>query len=285
VVNVQNGINNANLDCSRFKRDLDVLRSFSYPVQLNPLITTGKTYAIMNSDSQVEELNIYHQINLPLDVFCLIHLQTLRVNGTPFVSHFELDDDIISTGLSPLISRLNQLRVLSLINTTASYIHHQALAVLTNITILEIENCGLLEIPSTISLLTNLQELRLPKNHLHLMPHNTALQQMSKLEYLDLSHNKIKDITDLAYIASRLVATMDLSYNEIDYVPPEISQFYYELYYLYLNDNKLTYLPTDVFHLQYLQKADFQRNPFPADEIIAIKARFQSTIPVCTLMI
>ncbi len=108
---------------------------------------------------------------------------------------------------------------------------------------------------------------------------------MSKLRYLDLSHNKIKDITDLSDIASRLVATMDISYNEIDYVPPEISQFYYELYYLYLNDNKITYMPTDIFQLVYLQKADFQRNSFPADEIIAIKARFESTIPVCVLMI
>lgn len=108
---------------------------------------------------------------------------------------------------------------------------------------------------------------------------------MSKLKYLDLSHNKIKDITDLADIASRVVTTMDLSYNEIDFVPPEISQFYYELYNLYLNDNKLTYIPTDVFQLVYLQTADFQRNSFPADEIIAIQARFQSAIPACVFMI
>jgi len=128
----------------------------------------------MNSASQVEELSIYHQINLPLDVFCLVHLHTLRVNATPFVSRFELDDDTISTGLSPLISRLNKLRVLSLTNTTASHIPHHALAVLTNITILEIDNCGLLEIPPTISLLTNLQQLRLPNNHLHSMPQHTG---------------------------------------------------------------------------------------------------------------
>jgi Leucine-rich repeat (LRR) protein len=128
----------------------------------------------MNSDSQVEELSIYHQTNLPLDVFCLIHLHTLRVNSTPFVSQFQFDDDIISIGLSPLISRLNQLRVLSLINTRVSYIPPQALAVLTNITILEIEDCGLREIPPTISFLTNLQELRLPNNDLHSIPQNTG---------------------------------------------------------------------------------------------------------------
>jgi hypothetical protein len=44
-------------------------------------------------------------------------------------------------------------------------------------------------------------------------------------------------------------------------------------------------MPTDIFQLVYLQKADFQRNPFPADEIIAIKAKFESAIPVCVLMI
>lgn len=128
----------------------------------------------MNSESHVEELNIYHQINLPLDVFCLVHLHTLRVNSTPFVSGSASGDNSVSTSLSPLISRLNHLRVLSLINTTASHIHPQALAVLTNITILEIENCGLNEIPSTISLLPNLQELRLPKNNLDSIPDHTG---------------------------------------------------------------------------------------------------------------
>jgi len=128
----------------------------------------------MNTASQIEELSIYHEINLSFDVFCLVNLHTLRVNGTPFVSRFELDDDYISTGLSPLISRLNKLRILSLVNTTASHIPHHSLAVLTNITILEVDNCGLLEIPSTISLLTNLQQLRLPNNHLHSMPDNTG---------------------------------------------------------------------------------------------------------------
>jgi len=36
----------------KFKRDLDVIRSFSFVVQMNPLIKTNKTYAIMNSNSQ-----------------------------------------------------------------------------------------------------------------------------------------------------------------------------------------------------------------------------------------
>ena len=125
---------------------------------------------MMNSASQVEELSIYNEVNLTHNVFCLVNLHTLRVNGTPFVPRFELDDDSISTGLSPLISRLTQLRVLSLISTTASSIPHQALAKLTNITFLQIENCGLHEIPPTISLLTNIQQLRLPKNRLHSIP-------------------------------------------------------------------------------------------------------------------
>ncbi len=108
---------------------------------------------------------------------------------------------------------------------------------------------------------------------------------MSKLEYLDLSNNEIKDITDLAEIASRNIRTMNLSHNEIDYIPPEISQFYFALIYLYLNDNQLTYIPTDVFKLQYLYEANFERNPFPEDEIDVVKARFRGSVPQCTLTI
>ena len=78
---------------------------------------------------------------------------------------------------------------------------------------------------------------------------------------------------------------MDFGYNEIDYVPPEISQFFYELYNLFLNDNKLNYVPTDIFRLQYLRKADLQRNLFPADEVTAIRSRFRSAIPNCLLTV
>ena len=108
---------------------------------------------------------------------------------------------------------------------------------------------------------------------------------MAKLEYLNMSHNKIRDITDLAEIASRTVITMDFSYNEIDYIPPEISQFFYDLLYLYLSDNKLSYVPSDIFKLQYLRQADLQRNLFPSDEINAIKAKFRSTITNCLVLI
>lgn len=108
---------------------------------------------------------------------------------------------------------------------------------------------------------------------------------MSKLEYLDLSHNKIRDITDLAQISSRIIENMDFSYNEIDYIPPEISQFYYNLYYLYLNDNKLTYIPTDIFDLRYLRKIDLQRNLLPTEEINAVKTKFRTTIPATVLLI
>ena len=158
------------LDCSKFKRDLDVLRVFPFTVQLNPLITTGKTYAAMNPASQVEELSIHFETILPLEVFCLVSLQTLRVNSTQFAVHYEIDGLTKATGLSPLISRLTRLRVLSLVNTTAAYIPPHSLAVLTNLTHLQVDNCGLREIPSTLSALTNLQELRLSKNHLFFMP-------------------------------------------------------------------------------------------------------------------
>jgi hypothetical protein len=121
------------IDCSQFQRDLDVLRSFSYPVQLNPLITAGKTYAVMNSDSQVEELNIYQQNIVSLNIFCLVHLHNLRINGARFALHSDADFTSSVKELSPLISRLDKLRVLSLINTTVSYIDSQTLAALTNI--------------------------------------------------------------------------------------------------------------------------------------------------------
>ena len=111
------------------------------------------------------------------------------------------------------------------------------------------------------------------------------MQQLSELVSINLSHNKIRDIVDLAELSSRNVLTMDFSYNQIDYIPPSISQFYYQLTRLYLNDNQLAYIPTDIFKLVYLTQANFERNLLPADEITAIKARFRSVAPSCTLKI
>ena len=128
----------------------------------------------MNTASQVEELSIYQETNVPLDVFCLTNLHTLRVNAAPFVAHTSFDNILVKDGLSPLISRLTRLKVLSLINTTASHIPVESLGVLINLTTLEVENCGLREIPSTISSLINLQQLRLPKNRLHSIPHDSG---------------------------------------------------------------------------------------------------------------
>ena len=86
-----------------------------------------------------------------------------------------------------------------------------------------------------------------------------ALQQLSELVSINLSHNKIRDIVDLTEIPSRNVLTMDFSYNQIDYIPPEISKFYFQLTRLYLNDNQLSYIPTDIFKLIYLTQANCDR--------------------------
>jgi len=186
-----------------------------------------------------------------------------------------------------------------LVNTTASYIPEHALAVLTNLAKLLVEGYDLYKIPSSLSLLTKLEELSLAHNHLDSMPdvtsnsfdskdeHNNlynkyplfflALQQLSELASINLSHNKIRDIIDLAEIPSRNVRTMDFSYNQVDYIPSEISQFYYQLTRLYLNDNQLAYIPTDIFKLVYLIQANFERN--------LLRARFRSVVPLCTLKI
>lgn len=158
------------MDCSKFKRDFDVIRSFPFTVQVNPVVTTDKTYAVINTASQLEELTIYQESYLPLDVFCLTNLQVLRVVGTPFAPHYEFDGLTKGTGLSPLVARLNRLRTLSLVNTTASYLPPQAIGSLTNLTVLQVDGCGLRELPSTLASLTNLQELKLAKNSLSSLP-------------------------------------------------------------------------------------------------------------------
>ena len=96
------------LDCTQFRRDYDILKSFSFPVQISPQITTGKTFALMNLNNDVTHLTIHKEKFVPMNVYCLKKLNSLIINNTRFYE-FGLDDESIR-GMPAEIGLLTSLR-------------------------------------------------------------------------------------------------------------------------------------------------------------------------------
>jgi Leucine-rich repeat (LRR) protein len=361
---------NVDLDCTKFQRDLDVIRSFPYTVPVNPLTPGNRSFAIMNTVSQIEQLTITNEIHVPVAVFCLVHLQTLTILRTPFVTQFEIDDNLIINSIPSVIGRLTRLRTLSLKQSPTSYFPSTALATLTSLNTIVIDSCDLVALPSTIALLTGLVTLNLPNNRLVTLPDNIGLLpglvtlnlpnnrletlpynigSLGKtLTYLDLTNNSIRalpqsvgslgnlttmllsnnplvslvplsglsklinlyatncqvkyipsnltsvtnvflqfnNITDISYLhnlASTRLATLNLANNQIDWMLPEIRRFATTLNSLQINNNSLTYLPTEMFLMTALRTANIANNLFAPDELLTIRNTFRTRLPYCVL--
>jgi len=75
------------LDCSQFSNDYDVLRQLPFPIVINPITEEdwAKSTAKMDEDNIfVTKIIIEHEDFVPPSIFCLLNLEELLVDGTPF---------------------------------------------------------------------------------------------------------------------------------------------------------------------------------------------------------
>jgi len=118
---------------------------------------------------------------------------------------------------------------------------------------------GLTELPTEISLLTNVYTLNLSNNKLSQLP--DELWKLTNLVNLDIGRNQI---VDLSYNIGKLdhLKSLKLYGNEIYILPRTIGNLY-QLEYLDLNHNKLIDLPSDIKKLSNLKELDLRANPIP----------------------
>jgi Leucine-rich repeat (LRR) protein len=131
-----------------------------------------------------------------------------------------------------------------------------------------------------LSNLPKLSNLVATHNQLEILPIN-----LPKLTYLNMSNNNFDDLSDLADLASTALFSVDFSNNKVDHIPPEINRFTTTLRYLYLSNNSLAYLPTNIFQLRNLYTADFRNNAFPTADVNAIRNKFRTDLPSCTIIL
>jgi internalin A len=113
-------------------------------------------------------------------------------------------------------------------------------------------------IPNDIIINPNCISLSLKGNRLQKFP--TAISNTSTLEKLDLSENKISSIEDDAFEGLENLIELDLSFNELTYLPTSIGKLN-KLKRLNLSGNKISVLPNEFENLTALEFLDFEGNP------------------------
>lgn len=102
------------------------------------------------------------------------------------------------------------------------------------------------------------KDLSIKGNRLQTFP--SAVSDSYTLEKLDLSENKISIIDDDAFNGLENLVELDLSFNELKYLPTSIGKLK-KLKRLNLSGNKISSLPKEFENLTSLEFLDFDNNP------------------------
>ncbi len=296
------------MDCSQFINDDDILRQFPFPVKLNAIKydADDKTTAQISQDGTfVESITIKNEDLVPLSLFCLSNVTSLRILFTPFengmfcllnVRNFILNIylDIVPDALA----NLKTLKYLNIFSVPVKKMTKQ-LATLTNLEMIMFSNCSLTHLPD-FSNLHKLRALSLPYNNfiqtdelqdldlqtLDLSGNNLTeipiLKNKEHLLVLYLSNNPLKNAERILFYPNLYLLYMD--HAMLTSIPPAIDKLS-ELEYLFIFGNQLTDLPPNILNLSKLQNLIASENLFSPDYIESIKEAFKKHRPTTTLTI
>ncbi|XP_053324924.1 podocan [Spea bombifrons] len=156
----------------------------------------------------------------------LLHNQISSISKNDFATTYFLED-------------LN----LSYNKIMSSTVHRDAFRKLRLLKTLELSGNSLKSVPHGLP--KNLEILKLKENEISTIPHDT-LAGMTKLKELYLSNNKLKinSIYTGAWAELSSLQLLDLSGNQLSYVPPDLPE---SLEYLYLQNNRIVTVSDNAF--------------------------------------
>jgi len=304
----------SSIDCSQYKTDYRIIKSFPFHVDLNPVFQDSTTtYALMNKTDNIHYIKITSQKLIPSIIYCLKHLKELYIHNTRFcdskqrlpaeIEYFALSLThlgIYNTNITHLpkqIGKLKHLQFLELSNINLNSLPH-VIGNLSSLTYLSLPNNKLKSLPRTIANLRLLHQITLTNNS-HLcsiqsingLPSLTILDArhcsiknlslyLPKLTDLHMSNNNLEDLDDIETSGNGTSEnkTFHFDYNQIRSIPPQIRHIS-NLYWLNLNHNRLANLPTDIFEITTLSHLYIQGNRFRPDQKEFIKNKFKKTNP------
>jgi Leucine-rich repeat (LRR) protein len=296
-------------DCNQFMNDFEIVRSLPFHTPLDPITTSRRTYALMNTNKAiVDTLCIYNESYVPPNIFCLKNLVTLTIDGTPFhyingnldyqtgvvpdsLRNFKLLQtlNIRNTQINKMTDYFGNLTSLRMLNIENSEIHKMTdhLGSLTGLTSLVLINCSVTSLPN-LGKLTGLTSLSTVSNPL------TSLVGLYRVTTLELSNCQFSNIPAMAIptaLTSLYMQNNQLSYvdnldlykslrsanfdgNRIKQLQPSIGQLT-SLTVLSLSNNELSELPIGIIKLPNLAALNIANNRFSPSELQATKNAYK----------
>ncbi|CAF3656543.1 unnamed protein product [Rotaria sp. Silwood1] len=246
---------------------------------------------------------------IPSEIGLLRSLRTLHIYNSPVerlpneFGNLDLLTElfIVNSDLKEIptvIENLSQLITLKLSDNQLVLLP-STFGKLRSLRTLWLDNNRITSLPSTMSSLTSLNTIYLQSNPLtsidelngmnsiqNLYAQNCNIKylptRMSYITYFNMSHNNLEDLFGISTLGTpSYYRIMDFSYNQIDLIPPEISQNIGLLQQFLVKHNKLTHLPKELFGL-YNSPAtilDISENNFPPEELNLIKETIRTRLP------
>jgi len=240
-------------DCNQFMNDVEILRSLPFHTPLDPIYTSGRTYALMNSNSNINTLYIYNESYVPSNIFCLKNLVTLTIDGTPF--HYISGNLDYQTGVIPdSLGNLKLLQTLNILNTQINKMTDH-FGNLTGLRMLQIVNTPIHEMTDHLGNLTGLTTLIIQNSKIHKMTDHlgnlrgltslklincsvTSLPNLSKLTgltYLNTVSNPLTSLVGLYRVTSLELSNCQFSNIPTMAIPTALTS-------LYMQNNQLSYV-------------------------------------------
>ncbi|CAF1327743.1 unnamed protein product [Adineta steineri] len=301
-------------NCSKFQTDDDILGSFPFKVELNPIIEHFIiTYGLLDVNGNLYYLNVFNETYFPSSGFCFKHLQKLDVRKTSFQNV----NDTIPAEIQYLASTLTEIGIYDTIIIRLPY----EMSKLGKLETIQFSNTSLKILPDFIGNFLSLKFLSVPNNMLTLLP--TTIVNNSKLRHIVLNNNpylhsiqSLNDHPSIKYIEAKNCSIENLpvnlpqltdlymsnnnlenlrnintlgyatnarkffyfGQNRIKFITPQI-QYVNNLYSLDLNGNQLNNMPSAILSMNTLRYLDIQNNPLGSIKLNGIIFRIKTANP------
>ncbi|CAF3660494.1 unnamed protein product [Adineta steineri] len=301
-------------NCSEFKTDDDILKSFPFKVELDPIIRRPEiTYGLSDENNNIYFLNIFNETHFPSSGFCFKHLKQLDVRRTNFKNGNDtipaeieylastLIDlgvyDTIITHLPYEISKLEKLQTVKFFNTGLTILS-EFIGSLSSLEYLSLKNNMLKALPTTILNNHLLRQIELGNNPdldsiqslnghpsvKYIEANNCSIENLpvnlSQLTDLYMSNNKLKNLRNIQTLGRATNARKYFYFgqNHIQSIIPQI-RYVNNLYFLNLDGNQLNNMPSSILYMNTLRYLYIQSNHFGNTELATIISKFKTTNP------